>query len=231
MKRSTLNALITQAEADFRKIGFFLPAFAHWTLQEWRHHAAEAAVMRAASLGWDVTDFGSERFDAQGLLLFTLRNGVNRSDVAGNRPYAEKIMISRRDQLTPLHRHLQKVEDIIHRAPLQDGAVLAIKVFGMNPDGSVDRDGDVVAHLDGRARRLPAGSIIRLAAGESITLFPGTYHAFWGENGDVVVGEVSTINDDSTDNVFAEPVPRFAAVVEDAPPLRLLVNDDPASFG
>ncbi|MCQ8280057.1 D-lyxose/D-mannose family sugar isomerase [Acetobacteraceae bacterium KSS8] len=231
MKRSTLNALIAQAEADFRKVGVFLPAFGSWTPQDWRAHLEETGDMRAAGLGWDVTDFGSARFEKQGLLLFTLRNGVGDSDRPGNRPYAEKIMISRRDQLTPLHRHKRKVEDIIHRAPLQDGAMLAIELFGMLPDGGVDRAGDVVAHLDGRVRRLPAGSVVRLAAGESITLFPGTYHAFWGEDGDVVVGEVSSINDDAGDNVFAEPVPRFAAIDEDAPPLRLLVGDDPASCG
>ena len=33
---------------------------------------------------------------------------------------------------------------------------------------------------------------------------PGVYHAFWGEGDDVLIGEVSTVNDDNTDNYFLE---------------------------
>ena len=29
--------------------------------------------------------------------------------------YAEKIMISRKDQISPMHRHVVKAEDIINR--------------------------------------------------------------------------------------------------------------------
>ena len=36
---------------------------------------------------------------------------------------------------------------------------------------------------------------------------------------------VSTVNDDETDNVFAEPISRFADVEEDIEPSRLLVSD------
>ncbi len=51
------------------------------------------------------------------------------------------------------------------------------------------------------------------------------WHAFWAEAADVLIGEVSTVNDDLTDNIFAEPVSRFAQVEEDEPPYRLLVSD------
>ena len=44
---------------------------------------------------------------------------------------------------------------------------------------------------------------------------PGDWHAFWGEGGDVLIGEVSTVNDDETDNWFAEPIGRFASIEED----------------
>ena len=64
-----------------------------------------------------------------------------------------------------------------------------------------------------------------LAPGESVTLMPGDWHAFWGEGGDVLIGEVSTVNDDETDNVFREPIGRFANIEEDVDPMHLLVSD------
>ena len=80
---------------------------------------------------------------------------------------------------------------------------------------------------DGVLRRQPAGAVLRLAPGESVTLMPGSWHAFWGEGGDVLIGEVSTVNNDLTDNIFAEPIGRFAAIEEDEDPLHLLVSDYP----
>ena len=41
----------------------------------------------------------------------------------------------------------------------------------------------------------------------------------------MLIGEVSTVNDDLTDNVFAEPIGRFATIDEDVAPLHLLVAD------
>ena len=41
----------------------------------------------------------------------------------------------------------------------------------------------------------------------------------------MLAGEVSTINDDNTDNRFYEPADRFTEIKEDEPPLYLLVND------
>ena len=42
-----------------------------------------------------------------------------------------------------------------------------------------------------------------------------------------LIGEVSTVNNDLTDNVFAEPLGRFATIEEDVEPLHLLVSDYP----
>ncbi|MDH7803799.1 D-lyxose/D-mannose family sugar isomerase, partial [Rhizobium sp. AN70] len=40
------------------------------------------------------------------------------------------------------------------------------------------------------------------------------------------VAEVSTVNDDATDNIFEDPrVTRFSGIEEDADPYRLLVSD------
>ena len=41
----------------------------------------------------------------------------------------------------------------------------------------------------------------------------------------MLIGEVSTVNDDLTDNIFEKPIGRFSNIVEDEAPLRLLVSD------
>ena len=41
----------------------------------------------------------------------------------------------------------------------------------------------------------------------------------------MLIGEVSTVNDDRTDNVFRDPIGRFSAIEEDVEPMHLLVSD------
>ncbi len=68
-----------------------------------------------------------------GLFVFTLRNGRLTDLRQGfGMCYAEKIMISRRDQLSPMHRHIVKAEDIINRG----GATLVIELYGSDDKGS-----------------------------------------------------------------------------------------------
>ena len=64
--------------------------------------------------------------------------------------------------------------------------------------------------------------------GQSVTLMPGDWHSFWAEGGDALIGEVSTVNDDLTDNVFKDPIGRFADIDEDVAPTHLLVSDYPS---
>ena len=135
--------------------------------------------------------------------------------------YAEKIMISRENQISPMHTHALKAEDIINRG----GGKLVIELFSSTPDGQIDREAPVEVLTDGTMRKLKAGDKLSLSPGESVTLLPGQWHAFWGEGGDVLIGEVSTVNDDLTDNIFAEPVGRFSTIVEDTDPVHLLVAD------
>ena len=40
-----------------------------------------------------------------------------------------------------------------------------------------------------------------------------------------LIGEVSSVNDDETDNVFREPIGRFSDIEEDCDPKYLLVSD------
>jgi D-lyxose ketol-isomerase len=221
MKRSTINTLIAEAEGFFAKHGFRMPPFAHWQPAEWKAVQKSDPIIQC-NLGWDLTDFGRGQYDRFGLMLFTVRNGLLKDLEKGRGVvYAEKIMISKKDQWTPMHRHVFKTEDIINRA----GGVLAIELFMTKPDGALDRETRVKFISDGLWKEVPAGSIQRFQPGESITLFPGVYHAFWAEKEDVMIGEVSSVNDDRTDNYFAEPVARFPSIEEDVAPTRLIVGD------
>jgi D-lyxose ketol-isomerase len=222
MRRSEVNDIIRAADDFIRSFGFLLPPFAHWRPEEMQARRAQIAGIVDARLGWDITDYGQGRFAEMGLFLFTVRNG-SEADLrrGGGMCYAEKIMISRRDQLSPMHRHVVKAEDIINRG----GATLALKLYESDPEGEIDKTREVTVATDGVIRRQGPGEVLRLAPGESVTLMPGNWHAFWGEGGDVLIGEVSTVNNDLTDNVFAQPIGRFAEIEEDEPPLRLLVSD------
>ena len=230
MKRSRINAILRAGAAMIERHGFALPPFAHWTPDELRARAADgsAAHVIDARCGWDVTDYGAGRYDEMGLFLFTLRNGLLRDLQAGHgMAYAEKLLISMTDQLSPTHTHIIKAEDIICRGVSAPGAALVVELHGSNADGTFAPDKGGTVWLDGVRRDYAPGERIRLTPGESVTLRPGDWHAFWGEGGDVLVGEVSTVNDDETDNVFREPIGRFATVEEDEAPWRLLVSDYP----
>ena len=222
MKRSEINAIMAEADAFIRSFGFALPPFAYWSPDEMRARRGEIARLIEGRMGWDITDYGQGRFDEMGLFLFTLRNG-RQADLTrgGGMCYAEKLLISRKDQLSPMHRHYLKAEDIINRG----GATMAIELYGSAPDGSFDETAGGTVLCDGIRRDFAPGEVLLFQPGESITLMPGDWHAFWGEGGDVLIGEVSTVNDDETDNWFREPIGRFAEVEEDVAPTHLLVSD------
>ena len=222
MKRSDINQILSEAESFIGSFGFLLPPFASWTPEQMRRRRGDIDAIVRARLGWDITDYGLGEFERSGLFLFTLRNG-SAADLAagGGMCYAEKIMISRKDQVSPMHRHVVKAEDIINRG----GATLALELFESDEDGELDPNRKVSVLCDGIERQQAPGEVLRLNPGESVTLMPGNWHAFWGEGGDVLIGEVSAVNDDETDNIFREKLGRFATVEEDVEPDRLLVSD------
>jgi len=249
MKRSEINAIIKDAIDFLGEHKFLLPPFAYFSPEEWQEKNHEYDEIRNNVLGWDITDFGSGDFDKCGLFLFTLRNG-NMFDDNDEKVYAEKIMIVKENQTTPYHYHWYKQEDIINRG----GGNLMIKVYGADENDNLSMD-DVEIQVDGRHYTVPAGSVIRLTPGMSMTNTKKLYHSFWGEEGcgTVLVGEVSQCNDDSKDNRFFEPVDRtpyvsaiadadtsdtvrfypsvgrFPEIEEDEAPLYLLCNEYPAA--
>jgi D-lyxose ketol-isomerase len=119
-----------------------------------------------------------------------------------------------------MHFHWHKTEDIINRG----GGQLALQLYNSTEDEDLAPT-DVNINRDGIKHTIKAGETVLLNPGESITLPTLLYHQFWGVNSPVLVGEVSLVNDDKTDNRFHESVGRFPKIEEDEPPLHLLVND------
>ena len=223
MDRSEINEIIYESNAFIRSFGCQLPPFAYWTpatLQE--RVQKDSVIIRDHALGWDITDYGKGNFRDIGLFLFTVRNGSRQNIESGKGMlYAEKIMISHENQISPMHRHNFKTEDIINKG----GGVLVVELFKATPEREIDQVSEVTVCTDGTVRRLPAGCHLKLSPGESVTLEPDCWHAFWGEGGSVLIGEVSNVNDDRTDNIFRDSLGRFSEINENAEPSHLLVSD------
>ncbi len=223
MKRSEINAIIKDFETLLEKHQFALPPFLNFTPDEWKEKGEEYQEIRDNALGWDVTDYGLGDFNKVGLTLITLRNG-NVGNPNYTKTYAEKIMMLCEGQLSPNHFHWKKMEDIINRG----GGNVVFHLWNVGENESL-ADTDVEVFRDGRKYTVPAGSEVILKPGESLTLYPYTYHDFSVEPGTsyALIGEVSMCNDDNSDNRFYEPIGRFPTIEEDEPPYRLLCNEYP----
>ena len=224
MKRSEINKAISYAQNTLEMNHIRLPMFAYWTTEEWKRRVNDIGNIKAIGLGWDVTDFGTDDFEHTGSALFTVRNG-NLLDANAGTPYAEKIILQRHEteQEIPFHFHRMKTEDIINRG----GGILMLELYNSNSDGSLNTQDDFTVKMDGLIVRLPAGSIVEIEWGCSISLHPGLYHRFWAKKGfgDLVIGEVSSINDDHTDNVFLKVGRRFSQIIEDEAAIYPLCNE------
>lgn len=221
MKRSEINRILLASSEFIHSRGFYLPPFAAWSPQDWQNKGPEVSEIVENHLGWDITDFGSGDFEKTGLFLFTLRNGnpENWNTLRG-KLYAEKILIVREGQVTPMHFHWKKSEDIINRG----GGDLLIQIYNATDEEGL-ADDPISVSIDAIRYNLPAGDVVCLKPGESITLPPRLYHKFWGENGWVLVGEVSMVNDDEQDNRFLDALGRFPQIEEDEAPIHLLCTD------
>lgn len=224
MKRSEINAIIKRFEKLLAEYKFALPPYLSFTPEEWETKGHEYDEIRDNMLGWDVTDYGMGDYKRLGLALITLRNGNACNPEKYPKPYAEKIIMCEPGQVSPMHFHWKKMEDIINRG----GGVVEFTLYNATEDGEL-ADTDVVVLKDGRRYTVPAGSKIILHPGESLTLYPYLYHSFVvpEDSSPVLIGEVSMCNDDKNDNRFLEPLGRFPTIEEDEPPYRLLCNEYP----
>ena len=228
MKRSEINSILRESIAFFKRENFNLPPFAWTRPEEWREMGERAQGIIEAGLGWDVTDFNLGDFVKTGILLFTLRNGMPNEGLGENaktlkplKTYCEKIIHMREGQTCPTHYHVSKMEDIINRS----GETLCFTLHMAGEDGKSYSEEGFTISRDGVETVCKAGEIIKIRPGESITLPPYLYHSFWAEGGDVLVGEVSRVNDDETDNFFYVDIPRFTEIEEDEEPLYLLCHE------
>lgn len=224
MKRSEINSAIQWAEELCRIHHITLPDFARFAPDKALFRDPQRVNLRKTMLGWDVTDFGSGDFSKVGAVLFTVRNGCVH-EVGVGTPYAEKYIFLKdgNEQEIPLHYHNEKTEDIINRA----GGVFCCQLAAQDQHGKPDFTKSVRVLRDGEYYDAAPGEIIEITTGNSITLVPGVFHRFFAKTkcGDLLIGEVSKINDDNTDNVFAYPQKRFCGIDEDEPRYRLLVNE------
>ena len=214
MKRSEINKAIKTAMTRLEEYKITLPFFGYWKEEDWKENKSVTERIRKRMLGWDITDYGSGDFEKCGATLFTIRNG-DKDDPEMKMPYAEKYIIlsDKTEQEIPLHYHVFKSEDIINRG----GGVLCMQLYNKAQDGTLDEKSDIIFYTDSLKRTVKAGEIIEIMPGNSITLEPYVYHRFYAKKncGLLIVGEVSKVNDDNTDNVFYKPSERFSKIVED----------------
>lgn len=93
MKRSAINDILGHTRQFFSQHDVHLPPFASFSPAQWQQlDTAAWEEVFDLKLGWDVTAFGGNNFAAQGLTLFTLRNGS-----AKGMPYVICEMLRRED--------------------------------------------------------------------------------------------------------------------------------------
>ena len=191
--------------------------FGYWTPEEVKENKSKISRIKERMLGWDVTDFATGKFEEIGLTLVTIRNGNVKYD---NKTYCEKIMFVRENQVTPTHFHWKKMEDIIHRG----GGTFCVRLWKAD-ENEQPTDAPCSVQIDGVTTVIPAGEVLRLKPGQSISFEPYMYHEFWSEGGHSMIGEVSTVNDDENDNRFLQSPGRYPSIEEDEPAEYLLCNE------
>ena len=221
MKRSEINRALNWAKELLGRNNIRLPHYAYWDMDKWAENKDRLDTIRRVMLGWDITDFGTGNFDEIGAVLYTVRNG-DMNDAATGVPYCEKYILMKEGQRLPKHYHVFKTEDIVNRA----GGVLAVYLWNTDEQGN-ELDTDVKVFMDGVEQTFAAGQEILVYPGDSISLTPRMAHIFGPKEGygELIVGEVSKVNDDNTDNYFLESTARFAEIEEDEGVLHPLCNE------
>jgi D-lyxose ketol-isomerase len=236
MKRSQINEIIKYTIDAMKKAQFPLPPFAYYSLEDWKNLDETEIELVENMLGWDISDFGGD-FKKVGLTIFTFRNGNFYAKDKYPKPYCEKLDYVMDGQVLPFHYHWSKREDIINRG----GGDLAITLYNSSPEDFADveaaralkkgtfMDTPVTTKIDGKEITIPAGGKVILHPGQSIAVTPGLYHSWQGVpgTGEVIVFEVSTTNDDRTDNRFYKASDRIPSIEEDVTPTYLMFADYP----
>ena len=220
MKRSEINAAINTAKKMMDEYNWTLPEWGYWSIEDYKSNPKMTKYLKDHQMGWDVTDFGKDNFNSQGITLFCIRNGIQSN--VNDKPYAEKLLFMQESQEIPFHSHKIKLEDIINRG----GGDLAIEFLEIdNMDQQLLKKINVL--VDGEKIELDPYEPLILKKGQSVTVERDVYHKFYSVKGSgmVMAGEVSQVNDDNNDNYFLEKVGRFSEIQEDEPPIHPLWNE------
>lgn len=222
MKRSEVNRAIEWAKELLKKNNVTLPAMAYWDMDTWKANAKNLDTVREVMLGWDITDFGTGDFEKIGSVFYTVRNGSMKNPSVGV-PYCEKYIVMKEGQRLPEHYHVWKTEDVINRA---GGGVLQVFLWNADHDGN-QLDTDVEIYMDGIKHVVKAGEPVLVYPGCSLSITPYIAHIFGPlpGSGDLIVGEVSKVNDDNTDNYWLEQTYRFSKIEEDESIIHPLCNE------
>ena len=222
MKRSEINQTIHDAIEFFAKIHFDLPPFAFFTPALWREKAEAYREVIDCRLGWDVTDVGLGDFTKTGRTIFTLRNGNLAKSSLYPKSYAQKAMYLLDDQRMPVHFHRMKMEDIINAG----SGLLMVKVWPKNDVQKLTEEKFALS-VSGQRVTVAGGTTFTLKPGESINMLPGIYHQFWikAGTGPSLSMEISSTNDDLTDNIWLAEATRFPAIIEDEEKKYILCSE------
>ena len=192
-----------------------LPKWGYWSKEDYNNNPEMTKYLKDHQMGWDVTDFGKDNFNSQGITLFCIRNGIQSNFY--DKPYAEKLLFMQEGQEIPFHSHKIKLEDIINRG----GGDLAIEY------NNKQLSKKITVLVDGEKIELDPHEPLILKKGQSVTVERNIFHRFYSVKGSgmVMAGEVSQVNDDNNDNYFLEQVRRFSLIQDDEPPLHPLWNE------
>lgn len=205
MKRSEINRWINYSLKYFKKNKFYLPEWSEWKLSRWKKNRILAKKICKLQLGWDITDFGRNFFSEEGLILFSLRNG-NKYNKRGIQ-YAEKLLLMIPGQKIPFHFHKLKKEDIINKY----GGNLEL-FFYKKKINSIE------IYIDQQKKIIDSFKKIKIGIGQSVYIPPNLIHSFRVPKKNkipLIIGEVSSINDDNNDNFFPKKNIRFSKIIED----------------
>jgi len=159
---------------------------------------------------WDITDCGLG-FDSFIIALINL---------AEEPEYCEKLFYCVENKPVPMHCHHLKKEDIICR-----WGSFQVELWAGDPR-TTEKGTSFLVKKNGEKISYRSGEVIQLDAGERITIDPFVYHSFWSITPEVIIGEVSTANNDLTDNFFVDgKIGRFPEVIEDEPKSIQLVGE------
>ena len=131
-------------------------------------------------------------------------------------------MHARHDQVTLSHVRKIKKEDIICRA-----GSLAIRLWRHQPNRRLDPPVAMNIKMDGELCPVHSGECVIPDSGSRAARPLETWHEFLPDSDECIIGEVSAVNGDRHDNVFANlAIGCFSVIDEDESASARLVSGD-----